>query len=258
MTWLLHGLVVLGLLLAPGGRPYQNVTVMGATSLISYARAAIAAWAPQHPDARVALSGGGSYAGWYALRAGDAEIALSDIRFATGRSVRERILGKMPILFVANRGAGVSEVTRLGLARIFQGRVRNWRDLGGTRQAIHIIARPAGSGARAVVAQALGKTPPAVAQIVQLSNGAVVRAVEQTPGAIGYVEGDRAWPGVVTLSVNGFAYSRPQGQWPFYARPRIYWRTSAPPVVQSLAATLATSHFRRKFGILPAPSDRAL
>ncbi len=251
MTWLMRMILALGLLLTPGARPDASITVMGATSLLSYARAVVSGWARQHPEIRVAISGGGSYAGWYGLAAGHADIALSDLDLGRGAAVNERLLGQMPILFVANPDGGIESVTRRDLVRIFSGRVHHWQALGGNPRPIRLVARPSGSGARAVVSQSLGETPQHLAQIIQLSNGAVVRAVEETPGAIGYVEGDRRWPGVVTLRIGGQAYRPGSRGWPFYAFPRIYWRQAASPAVFSLVSALAQSSLAPTFGIFP-------
>lgn len=248
MMWLLRTLVAAGLLLAPGSR--QAITVMGATSLTAYARAVIEPWARAHANVQVALSGGGSYAGWYAMKAGQADIALCDLRFDPGTAFYERGLGKMPVLFIANPSDGIRNVSRSSLRRVFHGQIKNWRELGGHNQWVRMVVRPVGSGARAVVAQSLGVSADGPAQVVQLSNGAVVRAVQETPGAIGYVEGDHAWPGVIALKVNGQSYQAKPGKWPFYAWPRIYWPVRASSAVISLAHALSQSPRRSSFSLI--------
>lgn len=246
--WLLRTLVAAGLLLAPGSN--QGITVMGATSLTAYARAVIEPWARDHPNVHVALTGGGSYAGWYAMKAGQADIALCDLRFDPKTAFHERVLGKMPVLFIANPSDGIRNVSRSGLRRVFHGQVKNWRELGGQNQLVRMVVRPVGSGARAVVAQSLGVSSEGPAQVVQLSNGAVVRAVQETPGAIGYVEGDHPWPGVIALEVNGQSYRAKPGKWPFYAWPRIYWPVRASGAVTSLALAISRSPRRSSFGLI--------
>lgn len=244
----------LWLVLLPGGRPHAPrtvVTVMGATSLLAYARSVIRVWSADHPGVRVALAGGGSWAGWHALRRGTADLALSDLDFSAPPSVAERIIGRLPILFVAHPGTGVGGVDATRLRAVFSGAVTNWRDLGGRPLRIVVVARQAGSGSREVVATTLLGGARPYADVIQLSNGAVARTVAETPGAVGYVEGARAWPEVRVLSVSGRSWADPG--WPFVARPRVYYRTGAGSPVRSLAEALATSTSRSRFGIAPDP-----
>jgi phosphate transport system substrate-binding protein len=130
-----------------------------------------------------------------------------------------------------------------------QGTVTNWKEVGGRFLPIRIIGRPAGSGARVVMDDVLGSPPDRVPQIVELSNGAVARAVEETPGAVGYVEGDRPWAGVAILQIDGRPYRRGDA-WPLYATSRLYWRRTARGIVENLVATLAESPLRTPFGIV--------
>ncbi len=249
-----HLLVILGFLLYPAAgaapRPSATITVAGATSLLPYARSVIQQWSEAHPSTRVALTGGGSVGGWYALRLGRADIALSDIPFSPGAAFAERPIGKMPVFLVVNSAAGISNLTMGAIRRVWRGQVRRWDQLGGGDIAVRLVVRQGGSGARHVVEARVGAPPPDVLQIVQLSNGAVVRTVSETPGAIGYVEGDRPWPGVVICRIDGRPYRR-GGPWPLYALPRLYVSHAAGPAVWSLSRALASSQRKMAFGIVP-------
>ncbi len=253
-----HLLVTLAVILGPGAAAALQpaaITVAGATSLLPYARAVIGQWSRDNPSTRVALTGGGSLGGWYALRLGRADIALSDIPFSPGTALKELPIGKMPVLLVINRQAGVSNLTMGALRRVWRGQVRRWSQLGGRKAAVRLVVRQAGSGARHVIDARLGAPAPDVLQIVQLSNGAVVRTVSEMPGAVGYVEGDRPWLGVVVCRIDGQAY-RPGGPWPLYALPRLYFPASAGPAIWSLSHALASSPRKTGFGIVPAARRR--
>lgn len=246
-------------LLLPGNRPARPraaITVMGATSLMAYARSVIQGWAGRHPDVRVALAGGGSWAGWHALIRGTAAIALSDLAFDAPPGVAERVIGRLPVLFVVHPGTGVPPLDVARLRALFTGRVSNWRDLGGRRLPVVVVGRQPGSGAREVVGHTLTLGARPYADVIQLSNGAVARTVAETPGAVGYVEGSRMWPGVDVLAVAGRSFADPA--WPFVAYPRVYYRRSADGPVAALAAALATSPSRPRFGIFPDRPPKAV
>ncbi|MBX5467876.1 MAG: substrate-binding domain-containing protein [Firmicutes bacterium] len=231
--------------------------VMGATSVFPYVKASVATWAKTHPGYAVAVTGGGSWAGLAALDRGHADIGVSDLPPELWRPARPLLripLGAMPILFVAHRGIGVGCLDRSQLQAVFHGTVSNWRTLGGRAEPVTVVVRPPGSGAREVVRRYLGESGAGPRLVTQLSNGAVLAVVATTPGAIGYVEGPRTVPGVVTLCVDGQRWSPAKAQaWPLQAIPSLYLDPSrlGDPAFRSLVQWLATDPARLTFGLFP-------
>jgi hypothetical protein len=55
--------------------------------------------------------------------------------------VEEIFLAKMPIVFVAGAGAGVSSLTPDQVCSVFTGKYLNWKDVGGNDKEITVITR---------------------------------------------------------------------------------------------------------------------
>jgi phosphate transport system substrate-binding protein len=184
----------------------RHLLIMGATSVLPYIKASVGRWTAGHGELTVAVSGGGSWAGLSALQHGHADIAVSDLpddAWPVPRSWARIALGRLPVLLVAHPGTGVANLSRQALQALFSGKVGSWAELGGRSIPVTVVVRPQGSGARAVVERFLGRPQLGPNVITQLSNGAVLAAVAETPGAIGYVEGIRLIPGVMPVGIDG-------------------------------------------------------
>ncbi len=248
----------------PGGARAASgefLTIMGATSCMSYVKQVLPRWESSHRWVRVAVSGGGSYAGLQALAAGDVALALADVEPPPGYvavPLDAYPLGRLAVLLVAHKSCGVAGLSRRQAAGLFTGQIRNWREVGGDNVRVISVCRPQSSGARAVVQQnILGRELFSPRSIIQISNGAVMRTVMDTPGALGYIEATGAARGVSVLRYGTAAYDPDAPQpWPLYAAPCAYVRRGAPDTVRNLAEFLHSRPERRRFGIYD-PESRA-
>ncbi|MEV7284490.1 substrate-binding domain-containing protein [Streptomyces sp. NPDC093252] len=104
---------------------------------------------------------------------------------------------------VVNKDTGVDRLTTGQLRRIFAGEITNWAEVGGADAAVHLVNRDARSGTRATLVDKVldGNQPPQFTErdCAALHDGsfgvcevgdtdAMLRAVGDTPGAIGYSE----------------------------------------------------------------------
>ena len=239
----------------------RHLSMMGATSCLAYLKAQVPGWERQHPGYTVSISGGGSVAGIVEVSQGRVDVGVSDIpsqsQWTGGMALRAYLLGRLPILFIAHPGTGITNLSSVQLGKIFEGRVSNWRAVGGRSVPMVVITRPFSSGSLGVVQGRLlqGRRVTGRA-IVELSNGAMLAAVRETPGAIGFLESGWAPSGVRTLSINHQPYraSGAANSWPYYAEPRLLVRRDASSMVISLARYLATRPDRSRFGIFGAGS----
>lgn len=234
-----------------------SIRVMGATSLIPLVKAAVPAFAARHPGVAISVSAGGSYAGLLQAAQGHVEIGMSDLPPAElalplpGR-LEAVPLGCVPVVVVVHPDVGVRRLSRQRLADILAGRVRNWAQVGGAAQPVVVVTRQLASGARAVMQRALGLGAFSPDAVVQLSNGAVLRTVADTPGAVGYVEAAFLRPGVQVLGVGPYDYpgSDPR-RWPFLAPVGLYLAPGAPPAAYRFARFVADWGRKGQFGIVP-------
>jgi len=238
-----------------GRSSHHHLSILGATSVLAYVRAAVPGWEDLHPGYTVSITGGGSVAGLVEVSRGRTDIGVSDvpaIREWTGdRPLQRQVLGRLPILFVVHPGLGLHHLTRDQLAWVLMGRVANWDQLGGHRVPVVVMSRALSSGALYVVDhKILVEGRMTSRAIIQLSNGAVLAAVRETPGAVGFVESGSMPQGVTVLHVGPFAYDgKSATDWPYYAIPTLYFRGDATPEVRSLVRYLASRPYRSSYGL---------
>ena len=124
---------------------------------------------------------------------------------------------------VVNADAGVADLSVDQIEQIYQGKVSNWRQIGGKDLPIRLISRNPGSGTRdAFQRRVLGGmrepgtnsddcqsrdpgSPPGVVRCARDSTDAVLRTVASTPGAMGYSELSAATgrPGLTAIRIDG-------------------------------------------------------
>lgn len=237
-----------------------RMTIMGASSCLGYVKAVLPQWERQYGPVHVAVSGGGSYAGLRALATGQVDIALADVMPPPGYievPVRRYVLGRLPIVIVAHQGVGVKQIACDQTRQLFHGTITNWRDVGGNNLPVVVVSRPLSSGAREVVqTRLMGRSQFSAHSIIQLSNGAVIKTVADTPGAIGYVEAVMPLWRVQIMAVGNRAKPPEKASnRKLYAEPAVYIRRETRALVISLAEYLANDPRRPRFGIYPLGSE---
>jgi len=89
---------------------------------------------------------------------------------------------------VVNGKNTVANLTMAQLKDIYLGKIKDWKELGGTPGSIVVISRDSSSGTFGVWKDLVMKKERVVPSALTVpSNGGVVQAVANTPGAIGYV-----------------------------------------------------------------------
>ncbi|MHB1133243.1 MAG: phosphate ABC transporter substrate-binding protein [Chloroflexota bacterium] len=171
-------------------RSQGGVTVAGSTSVQPFAEALAEEFMRQHPTIGINVQGGGSSAGIQAALTGAAEIGMSsrELKQAEQAQLRVDVIALDAIAVVVHPSNPVSGLSIDQINAIFSGQSRNWRELGGSDRAIHIVTREEGSGTRGAFQElVMGETDIYPGAIVQDSNGAVRQVVSDDPFAIGYV-----------------------------------------------------------------------
>ena len=160
----------------------------------------------KYPGVTVTAEFTGSSAGIEAVTAGSVDIgnssrALKDEEKEAGAV--ENIVAIDGIAMITDKNNKVTNVTKQQLTDIYTGKITNWKDLGGSDEAIVVIGREAASGTRGAFEELLEvKNKCAYAQELD-STGAVLAKVAATPGAIGYVSLDVVDKTVAALKLDG-------------------------------------------------------
>jgi len=191
----------------------ENVVIKGSTTVLPIAQAALEAYMKAHPGVNISLSGGGSGEGIKALIDKSADIATSsreikdkEVELAKSRGINPvaytvAIDALTPIVHPKNK---VNGLTIDQLSQMYQGKITNWKEVGGDDLQIVVVSRDSSSGTFEtwghLVLNNAKVTPKAQ---LQASSGAVVQAVSKNRYAISYVGIGYLNKSVKALTVNG-------------------------------------------------------
>ncbi len=207
------GLVTMFLMISMPTFGADTLVVKGSTTVLPIVKAAADAYAKNNPDIKITISGEGSGHGIKALIDKTTDIADSsrelnqeEMKLARERGVhpvanRIAIDAIVPIVHPANP---VMNLTTEQLSSIYQGKITNWKDVGGPKNRIVVISRDVNSGTydtwEEKVLRKARVTPRAQ---LQASNEAVAHAVSKNRYAIGYVGIGYVNKTVKPIKVNG-------------------------------------------------------
>lgn len=227
--------------LAAGAVSAQNrVVVKGSTTVLPIAQAAAEAFMKKNPGVNISISGGGSGDGIKALIDRTTDIANSsrdmkpeEVALAKSKGVdpaahKVAIDAIVPIVHPSNP---VKTLSIEQLSLIYQGKIRDWKEVGGEKRQIVVISRDTSSGTyeswEQKVLHGAKVTPRAQ---LQASNGAIVQVVSRNKFAIGYIGLGYLNKSVKDVAVNGIeatARDALSGRYPV-ARP-LYMYTNGQP-----------------------------
>ncbi len=176
---------------APANDLTGSLIISGSTTVLPLAQEAAEMFMEIHPNAQVNVQGGGSSVGIRNVSEGVVQIGNS----SRGLKDEEKGLGLVEhkialdvIAVIVNKDAAVTDLTLAQVKDVFQGKITNWKEVGGADQTITVVVRDEASGTREIFDEkVLSKEKPMAGAIESNSNGIVKTKVSSTPGAIGYV-----------------------------------------------------------------------
>ncbi|MBW6486965.1 MAG: phosphate ABC transporter substrate-binding protein [Syntrophobacterales bacterium] len=206
--------VATAFLMASAGVAFAgNIVIKGSTTVLPIAQATIEAFMKKNPGSNISLSGGGSGEGFKALVDKTADIANMsraakkqeiDLGKAKGVEIYPNVVAIDAIVPVVNHKNKVSNLSTDQLSQIYQGKIRNWKEVGGDDLEIVVVSRDSSSG----TFEAWGEIVLKKARVfpraqLQASSGAIVQAVSKNKYAIGYIGLGYIDKSVKALKVNG-------------------------------------------------------
>ena len=194
-----------------------NIVIKGSTTVLPIAQKVAEVYMGANPDVRISISGGGSGNGIKALIDGSTDIADSS-RFIKDNEVKLAVdNGRYPVPFavaydcivpVVHPSNSMTNLTLDQLKAIYEGKIKNWKDVGGPDRAIVVVSRDTSSGTYEVWEEKVMKKERVYpGALLQASNGAVVQAVSKNKNAIGYIGLGYLDASVKALSTNGITGS---------------------------------------------------
>lgn len=228
------------LIAAPAALAGGSMVIKGSTTLLPVAQAASEAYMKLHKDVNISLSGGGSGDGIKALIDKSTDIANSsremkkqetDLAKSKGVNPVAHIVAIDAIVPIVNPRNKVKDLSTDQLSQIYQGKIKNWKEVGGEDLAIVVISRDSSSGTYESWGQLVlnGAKVTSRAQL-QASNGAIVQAISKNRYAIGYIGIGYLNKSVQALTVNGIQASAKTALSKEYpvARPLYMYTNGAP------------------------------
>jgi phosphate transport system substrate-binding protein len=175
----------------------QNIVIKGSTTVLPIVQATLEAYMKVNPGTNISLSGGGSGEGIKALIDGTTDIATSsreikesEIALAKSKGVNPTatVVAIDAIVPIVNPKNRVRDLTIDQLSQIYQGRIINWKEVGGEDLQIVVISRDSSSGTFESWAElVLNKAKVTPRAQLQASSGAIVQAVSKNRYSLGYI-----------------------------------------------------------------------
>ena len=170
-----------------------SISMVGSTSMEKFANALSESFMEAYPGVSVTAQFVGSGAGVEAVINGTADIGNSSRNLKDEekeKGVAENIVAIDGIAVVVDPANTVDDLSKDELAQIYDGSVKNWKDVGGSDSPIVVIGRESGSGTRTAFEELLSLEDKCAYSNELDSTGAVMAKVAATPGSIGYVSLD--------------------------------------------------------------------
>jgi len=198
--------IALAYLLINPASNYERIDIVGSTSVQPVAEKLAIAFMENHSDVRINVQGGGSGMGIRSTEQGIADIGMSSKKLSEDekKDITDIEIGKEGIVIGVNNKNNVSDLTIEQIKGIFNGNIKNWKEVGGPDLPIHVITREEGSGTRSAFESiVMGGTEIRSDAVVQSSTESVKQSVASDPGAIGFVSLAHMSDDVKALLVDG-------------------------------------------------------
>ena len=180
----------------------NSIQIKGSDTMVNLVQAWSEEYMKTNPEVFVAVTGGGSGTGIAALLNSTCDIAMSSREIKFQEIEQAKNLGVAPKEFnvaldglavVVNPKNNVSKLTIEQLASIFTGKIKNWKEVGGSDAKITILSREVNSGTHVYFKEHVlrkgntgSKEEFASEALLLSSSQAIADEVKQNPDAIGY------------------------------------------------------------------------
>jgi phosphate transport system substrate-binding protein len=235
----------------PSPKPKSTIRITGSLTCLPLLKLMAAEYRKAHPEITfLFLTGAHSSAGIQGARNGTLDIgAVSrDLTAAEKAGLEYRLVSNDGLVVAASDDVGLTSLSSGQITSIYSGATTNWQELGGPDSTIVVLDRAEDESAKIILRQyVLGKTPVVSSASIMFLESDMIKALETTPNAIGYVSFgacvseslkvnvlrlDGATPSVAAIHAGTYRMVRPLGvllkKNPTAAtRSFVYWLRSA-------------------------------
>jgi phosphate transport system substrate-binding protein len=202
----LFALAATALVLNGCGRPKASITMAGSTAFQPFAEKLAEQYMTMHPEITITVQGGGSAVGIQSALSGAAQIGMADLVQLPpeAKDLSATQVARDGIVMVVHPGNKVSALTMIQIRDIYNGKIRNWKEVGGTDADITVVSREAGSGTRMSFEQIVGGINLTGEALIQDSNGTIRETIANDANSIGYISHGLLNDKVKALKVDGY------------------------------------------------------
>ena len=177
----------------------EEIAIEGSTTVLPVAQATAEIFMDNNADADISVRGGGSGVGIAALIDGRCDVADAsraikdkelDKAIENGIEPKAHVVAMDGIAVIINKANPIKNFTKADLKAIYTGKVSFWNEIdeNAPDKAIVVVSRDSASGTyEAFNKLALSKAKVRSDALLSASNKAVIKTVETTKGAIGYI-----------------------------------------------------------------------
>lgn len=193
------------LLIGGCGKGKTSLTVAGSTAFQPFAEKLADQYMNSHPDISVTVQGGGSAVGIQSANSGAAQIGMADLVALPedAKGLTATIVAKDGIAIVVSPSNQIDGLTTDQVRDIFNGKITNWKEVGGIDAPITVVSREAGSGTRSSFEQILANVNLKRDALIQDSNGTIRETVANDANSIGYLSHGLINEKIKALKVDG-------------------------------------------------------
>ena len=195
-----------------------KITINGSSAMLPLMKQASKDFGASNPDVKMSVSGTSSIVGPQSVEKNTADIGTCDWDASTDVPGFKKFEGQIshkvaaiPFATVVHESNPVKNLTQQQLIDIFQGKITNWKQVGGSDQGIIVVNRAFGSGTRVnYLATALNgqdfMTKGTNYKEVK-SSGEMATALKSNKSAIGYLDLVYVKDGLKAVDFNGVSAS---------------------------------------------------
>lgn len=192
-------------------RAQKELMISGSVSVSRFIALLAAPFIEKHPHVKVAIEGGGSFAGLVALDNGGIDLAMMsrDLNFEEfNLDLHSNLVGIEGVAIAINPSMSISSISLEQLEDIFNGTISNWKQLGGPNAKINVYSRNEESTTRAFIEDLVlkGAKFSRDAKVFDSAIG-MSDAIAGDPHAIGYMTNKNLVDKVKAVAINNVEIS---------------------------------------------------
>lgn len=182
-------IVIIGVFSFGCGKGKASITMAGSTAFQPFAEKLAEQFMTKNPDVNVTVQGGGSAVGIQSANSGAAQIGMADLVTlpAEAKELTATVVANDGIAIVVNPKNKVENITTDQARDIFNGKITNWKEVGGDDVPITVVSREAGSGTRTSFEQIITNITLKKDALIQDSNGTIRETVANDANSVGYL-----------------------------------------------------------------------